>query len=143
MPHAYSCLTALLSARGGEGRDGGWGESEGASDCGDKSMLLCTQEVLSTNAFFAARQLDAFPSCSGGSPMASAPPAAESGGGRSACSPLPMAGAGNDSKWGPASRSRVFCSGLLVDLVSRFVRWETLWLAVCHRLFGADHCRFL
>ncbi|CAM9230249.1 unnamed protein product, partial [Ectocarpus sp. 8 AP-2014] len=54
----------------------------------DKSMLLCTQGVMSTNNFFAAQQLEILPSSSGGSPMASAPPAAESGGRRSSNSPL-------------------------------------------------------
>lgn len=63
----------------------------------DKSMLLCTQGVMSTNDFFAAQQLEIHPSSSGGSPMASAPPATESGGLRSSCSPLATtAGTGED-----------------------------------------------
>lgn len=72
-------------------------------------MLLCTQGVMSTNNFFAAQQLEIYPSCSGGSPMASAPPAAESGGRRSSCSPLPAAGAGDGdaNKWWPTCTS--FC----------------------------------
>ncbi|CAN0347016.1 unnamed protein product, partial [Ectocarpus fasciculatus] len=62
--------------------------SESADGDEDKSMLLCTQGVMSTNNFFAAQQLEILPSSSGGSPMASAPPAAESGGRRSSTSPL-------------------------------------------------------
>lgn len=64
-------------------------------------MLLCTQGVMSTNNFFAAQQLLVYPSCSGGSPMASAPPAAESGGRRSSVSPLSTSRAGDDSKMWP------------------------------------------
>lgn len=67
-------------------------------------MLLCTQGVMSTNNFFAAQHLEIYPSCSGGSPMASAPPAAESGGRRSSCSPLTTAGTGDVNKWWPTCR---------------------------------------
>lgn len=77
----------------GDSREENMEKGEGEQEV-DNSMLLCTQGVMATNAFFAARELEIRPTSSGGSPMASAPPAAESGGRRSFCSPSPATAAG-------------------------------------------------
>ncbi|CAN0253476.1 unnamed protein product, partial [Hapterophycus canaliculatus] len=86
-PPPFSSTLELEEARADatDGEDRLKEEEEGQE--ADKSMLLCTQGVMSTNDLFAARELKIYPTSSGGSPMASAPLAAESGGRRSFCSP--------------------------------------------------------
>eukprot|EP00903_Cladosiphon_okamuranus_P015042 g13917.t1 len=102
-PPPFSSTLEMAERQAGPGAGDGANEGEEEEEEQDTSMLLCIQGVMSTNDFFAARQLQIHPSCGGGSPMASAPPAAESGGRRSSCSPLPTSRAGDANKMWPTS----------------------------------------